>query len=250
MKVKGINGFKDDLFYVFKKYLPKILIYPFVITYSYQGLRYAIKNDFDLTYSLTASFLSIIIFFFMVLELLIKFTSYEYDDRMPMGKAYCELKNDDRVIKIKAYHEAGHFVMAQLLGLPIKEVNIIDNANSGGQLILDMPEILRPTQIKHLILIKYAGAITEKIFIGEASDGCMGHYTSDMESANILLKKYIILTDDSISLTGYEEEYIKNKCIELSKLWEQEVSIILSENKKEIEAIAEELINKKIIKIM
>ena len=85
MKVKGINGFKDDLFYVFKKYLPKILIYPFVITYSYQGLRYAIKNDFDLTYSLTASFLSIIIFFFMVLELLIKFTSYEYDDRMPMG---------------------------------------------------------------------------------------------------------------------------------------------------------------------
>ncbi|AOY77156.1 hypothetical protein [Clostridium formicaceticum] len=136
-----------------------------------------------------------------------------------------------------------------MLELPIKEVNIIDNGNTGGQVLLDMPNILKASQIKNMVMVKYAGFITERILNGEASDGCMGYATSDMDSANILLRKYVILTDDSISFTGYEDEYIKNKCIELSKLWGKEVEVLLSENENEVKEIAEQLIEKKVIKV-
>lgn len=233
---------------VIKKYLPKMIIYPFVITYGYKGLMYAIKNDFDLTYNFVASYLSIIIFFLMVIEVLNRFMFYEYR-RNPSQIYQEDIKIDDRTIKIKAYHEAGHFFIAKVLELPIKEVNIINNGNVGGQLILDMPNILNPSQIKNMVMVKYAGFLAELIFNYEVSDGCMGCDTSDIDTANVLLRKYVLLTDDSISLTGYEDKYIKDKCIELSKLWKKEVKEMLMKNKEKVHEIAEQLIDKKVIKV-
>jgi hypothetical protein len=233
---------------VIKKYLPKMIIYPFVITYGYKGLMYALKNNFDLTYSFVASYLSVIIFFLMLIEVLNRFMFYEY--RGNPSQIYREdIKIDDRTITTKAYHEAGHFFVAKSLDLPIKEVNIINNGNTGGQLILDMPNILKPSQIKNMVMVKYAGYLAERILNSEASDGCMGCETSDIDSANILLRKYVLLTDDSISLTGYEEEYIKDKCIELSTLWKKEVEEMLMKNKENVHEIAEELIKNKVIKL-
>ncbi|GEM_PF-3488560 len=233
---------------VIKKYLPKMIIYPFAITYGYKGLMYAIKNDFDLTYNFVASYLSVIIFFLIVIEILNRFMSYEY--RGNPSQIYREdIKIDDRTVKIKAYHEAGHFFVAKSLDLPIKEVNIINNGNSGGQLILDLPNILKSSQIKNMVMVKYAGYLAERILNGEASDGCMGCETSDIDSANVLLRKYVLLTNDSISLTGYEDEYIKDKCIELSKLWKKEVEEMLMKNKGKVHEIAEQLIDKKVIKV-
>lgn len=152
-------------------------------------------------------------------------------------------KNND-INKIKAYHEAGHFFIAKKLGFSIKDVNIIEKNNIGGQVVLDIPNILKASQLKNIIMVKYAGFLAEKLLNDEASDGCLNGDNSDMESSNILLKRYIILTEDSISFTGYEGEFIKNKSIELSCLWKNEVKHILSENKNEIIEIANTLLEK------
>lgn len=233
---------------VIKKYLPKMIIYPYVITYGYKGLMYAIKNDFDLTYNFVASYLSVIIIFSMLMEVLKRFMSYEYRGNTSQINRE-DIKIDDRTTKIRAYHEAGHYFVAKSLDLPIKEVNIISNENSGGQLIVNLPNILKTSQIKSVVMVKYAGYLAEKILNGESSDGCMGCETSDIDSANVLLRKYVFLTDDSISLTGYEDEYIKNQCIELSKLWKKDVEEILMKNKEKVNEIAEQLIEKKVIKV-
>lgn len=239
----------ECLISVIKKYLPKLFIYPFVITYGYKNLKYVINNNIEITYSIVFSYFAVIVVLLMIIDFINIYLSYDYRNGN-IAKKYCdEAKFDDRTEKIKAYHEAGHFVIAKMLDIPIKEVNIINNGNVGGQLILDMPNILRASQLKSMVMVKYAGFITEKIFIGEASDGCMGCDISDMESANILLRKYVILTDDSISFTGYEEESIKNKCMKLSKLWREEVELLLRKNTDELKEIAEKLIEKKIIKL-
>lgn len=233
---------------VIKKYLPRVIFYPLVIASGYKVLIYAISNDLDLTYSFVASYTSVILIMAMAIEFMQKILTYDLRGT-PSRIIQDDSKTDERTLKIKSQHEAGHFFMAKTLDLPVKEVNIIENGNTGGQLILDMPNILTEGQIKNLVKVKYAGVLAEKILGGEASNGCVGYETSDIESANYLLKQYILLTDDSLSLTGYEDDYIKNKSIALSKLLVQEVSEVLSANKQEISEIAEELLINNFIKV-
>lgn len=247
-KEELLDKIGDCLSSVAKKYAPKLFIYPFIITYGYKVLKYAITNNVEPKYSLVFSYFFVIIILLMVIDFMNRFISYDYK-KNNVKICLKEGMLDDETVRIKAYHEAGHFLIAKMLELPIKEVNIINKNNVGGQLILDMPNNLKASQIKKLVMVRYAGFITESILNGEASDGCMGCDTSDMDSANILLRKYVFLTDDTISLTGYEEEYIKNKCIELSKSWKKEVESLVRENENKIKDVAEQLIEKKIIKV-
>lgn len=94
--------------------------------------------------------------------------------------------DDERTINIRAYHEAGHFFIAMFLGLPVKEVHInyIPEECSGGQVVLDLPIMIKASQIRSLIMVTYAGFLAEKMFIGEASTASMGADNSDMERAN------------------------------------------------------------------
>ena len=247
-KEELLNKICDCLFPVVKKYMIKIFLYPFLLIYGYKALKYLIAKDVDLTYSNVFSYVFMAFFILIVIESWNRLMSYEY--RNDITKTVSdEFEPDERTLNIKAYHEAGHFFIAKFLGLPIKEVNIIENRNIGGQVLLDMPNILKASQIKKLVMVRYAGFLAEKLLNGEASDGCMGSDRSDMDSANILLRKYILLTDD-ISFTGYEDKYIKNKSIELSNLWKQEVENLLQENENQIREFAAELIEKKFLKIV
>lgn len=247
-KNEAMRTISECAFPVIKKYMLKILIYSLFITYGYKALVYAIKNDFVLTYKFAVFYLSMIGICLMILEIVKRSVSYQYTSS-PSEVCREDIELDDITIKTKACHEAGHFFIAKSLKMPVKEVNIIENGSVGGQLILDMPNVLKPNQIKNMVMVKYAGYLAEKILNGEVSDGCIGNQTSDIYSANILLRKYVILTDDSISLTGYESEYIEDKCIEFSKIWERDVEEMLKKGKKEVLEIAEELIETKVIKV-
>lgn len=150
-------------------------------------------------------------------------------------------KNDERTLKLRAYHESGHAVMANILNIPIESISLDNNS---GYVKLNTPNISKASEIKKYIMIAYSGFMAEKLLNDEASDGCMGSDKSDMEFGNTLLRKYIILTDETLSLTGYEENYIKEKSIELSKVWLEEAKILLSDHKEDIENMANDLIDK------
>lgn len=140
--------------------------------------------------------------------------------------------DDIRIRKIKLYHEIGHAVMAELLDIPVIEISLESEGNIGGRVILDFPPILNTLELKKMVMIRYAGYVAEKLYLNKVTDGCMGSADSDIESANFYLRKYILLTDREISLTGYEEEYIRKRAIELSKEWLEETEKLLSINKE------------------
>lgn len=231
---------------VFKNYILKIFIYPFIFSGMYSLIRYGIENKLDLKYFDLFPIVLIVYLVAMMFELFTKKQEYPSDNPM-LFKAMSE-KSDERILELKAYHEAGHAVMAKILHIPIKEINIKNNGNIGGQVTLDMPNIAKSSEIKNLIMIRYSGFIAEKIMNNEASDGCMGSDTADMESSNTLLRKYIILTDESLSFTGYEEEYIKETSIRLSKEWLEEVKGLLIEHKDDIKNVANNLLCNETVK--
>lgn len=131
-------------------------------------------------------------------------------------------------------HEAGHAVMAEILNIPVKEIIIESKGNCGGGVVLDIPSISTTKNLKKFVLINYAGYMAEKIYLKEVSDGCMGDSNADIEVANEYIRRYIILTDRSISLTGYESDYIQQKTIALSKEWIKETERLLTENKEKL----------------
>ena len=147
---------------------------------------------------------------------------------------------------IAAVHEAGHYVAAEHFGYTITDCNIYVNGSSGGITCYRHEGIPRPSDLKNFVIISYAGAYAEIEYFGCASNGIFGTSDSDgdIERANGYLRQYIILTED-ISLTGFEEEYIKRKSIELSKQWKYEAQDIIKRNMDKIEQISEELLNKK-----
>jgi hypothetical protein len=57
------------------------------------------------------------------------------------------------------------------------------------------------------------------------------------------------LTDENLSFTGYEDDYIKNKAIELSKQLQQEVKKILHDNKHDIKEIASAVMMEKSLNV-
>lgn len=148
---------------------------------------------------------------------------------------------DPRDLYIRKIHEAGHAVMAEILGIEIIDISLEPIGNSGGRVILDLPGVQMATELKKRVMINYSGLVAEKLILGGASTGSIGCEDSDIERSNLALKHFVILTDSEISITGYEEEYIKCKSIELSKEWLAEATNLLETNKQRLIEKAESL---------
>jgi hypothetical protein len=148
---------------------------------------------------------------------------------------------DPRDLYIRKVHEAGHVVMAELLEIGIKKISLEPMGGSGGRVILDLPGVQMSSELKKLIMINYSGFIAEKIIFGDVSTGSIGSYDSDIERANLAIKHFIVLSDNEISITGYEDEYIKSKSIELSKALLSEATSLMERNKEKLNEKIESL---------
>ena len=154
--------------------------------------------------------------------------------------------------KIKAVHEAGHAVVANYFGFSVKTVSIKNIGGSGGRTIIPQFGILSTADdLWKEVIILYAGYHAERLLLGDPSDGCIGNIgkndndvAADVESANRILKKYIVLTDDSISLTGTDRE-IEFKMEELSKKISKETETLVRKLESSIRIVAEQLKEKK-----
>ena len=137
-------------------------------------------------------------------------------------------------------HEAGHYVSAKLLGIGIEEVII---SVTGSFVALEIEGRDSEEDLRKLIGIMYSGYLAEKIVFKSASSGFMGAEDADMESANEMLRELVILSDDELSLTGLEEDLIKEKMIILSKEIRTETYDLLKKNIHMLVEIANKFIN-------
>lgn len=228
-KVHVINFISILCCNVILYYRPVISIDEIII---YFGLFIIIKFSF---LQITDHFIINTIYFKHFDNKEVKIKGYAHADNEKEKEWYTRIQN------IKRCHEAGHAVAAELLGINVMEISIENMGNTGGRVTLDIPPILTPSELKKLVMINYSGFLAEKLIINEVTTGCMGADNADLESANRYIKYYILLTDTNISLTGYEDDYIKRKSIEFSIKWLEETKILLENNMEKLKDTLEKI---------
>lgn len=161
-----------------------------------------------------------------------------YDDSDLDNNAYFEVR------KIKAYHEAGHAVIAKHLGFQVGNVTIQRKGTTGGSVSINFPSIMLSNQLRNFIIVTYAGFASEKLFLNDVSEGCVGGEDADLVTANEFIRNYIILTDEDISYYKPDDEAgFKDKCSKLSKELMKETHALVKKYESEIQTMAIELLS-------
>lgn len=144
-----------------------------------------------------------------------------------------------------AYHEAGHAFLSYALGKQFKEVTIIPDEDKLGSVtnICDyyflanlisessnflLPAIVIENRVKNELMVLYAGYLAAKEF-GDDNEVAA---SLDLETINVFLNRYCDDEQESIELIKY--------CIETT-------STILRDNWIQISALANALLDKKIM---
>lgn len=145
--------------------------------------------------------------------------------------------------RTSAAHEAGHWTMAILQGIPVREISI----KSGQTVIKDnyICNVSNFENVSKIVKVLYAGLAAEQLLLGVAGYGCMGSKDADLERAETLLERYILVTGNMELTLNYRSQKTNEKIAALSKQIRQEVMIDLTENKEKLEKNFNQLLEKK-----
>jgi len=234
--------------------------------------KLVLAGDVDGTLQFVEAFFLLCILFFFIKDC-VKISMGYWDKETyyrlePEGSATL-LKTPEITGEVYAAHEAGHWLMTELLGIKVKEVSIITGCTTMEGYIVNISD---RTSVSTCVKIFYAGLIGEQILLGKAGNGCMGGKNADLERAEDLIKRHILLTDEveltptCLSDLERAEDLIKRyilltdeveltpTCISqetvervaaMSKQIRQEVMSELTEHKVELEEKYEQLLEKK-----
>ncbi len=146
---------------------------------------------------------------------------------------------------IVAYHEAGHAVIAHLLGKTVSNVSIVPTtASAGGHTLIEgkEDELVSLTDYKNSIMTLYGGRAAEAVLAKDIQNISTGAY-SDIKEATRLASSIVNFSDgiDYASFGEYGIKIIAEKTKkELEKIWE-ETFAMADINWELIEKVAEEL---------
>lgn len=147
-------------------------------------------------------------------------------------------KENDNKMRIDTVHEAGHAIMAYL-----KEYTSFTVYTDNVQ-YRNITTYMNADNVKDYIHILYSGAVAEELIFGQHHNGCMGSVIADFEKARAEIRKYIIMTDPTVSKSMIDEE-IAGQIISYSKEFYKDTTDILSKYSDLITVIAKELEKKK-----
>ena len=150
-----------------------------------------------------------------------------------------------RQLYCDAIHEAAHAVIAEKLGLSVKEVTLQPTEGTCGHMKLEEPEdgfcSLRTVEAR--IKICMAGILAEYIICQNLNNG--GNMeNSDLSQIEELINLYLLHTDDETILIpsyGYQER-IRERAKELNLKCRKETKELILQNQEEIKKKAQKLI--------
>ena len=160
---------------------------------------------------------------------------------LPLETSKINKDNDSQKYKKRmiAIHEAGHAVMAYLRNAD----DIMVYASLNDSKVITSYAYGNKEDVKSMILVKYAGAISEEIILGNYNVGCFNGQESDFVSATELIKGYITMINPEISKTMLEKES-EQQITEISKQFYKEAKEIINKNINIIEQLADKLLEK------
>lgn len=189
-------------------------------------------------------------------------------DRVQMGPEKKSRKVTQRDVKLVAYHETGHALVANLLENcdPVHEVSIIPRGTAGGYtrtMPLNETNFITRAMLTDKIAMGLGGYVAEEIVFGDISTGS----TSDLKMATGIARKMvtefgmnkeigpIFLANERELVIGREIGHMKNYSEELSAKVDKEVTKliieqmnrarkIIKDNKEMMEKIVKVLLKK------
>lgn len=158
--------------------------------------------------------------------------------------------------KIIAWHEAGHALCTKLLtDEEVLKVTIIPSTSGAGGVNISLPEkmgLYSKKEIENKIKVFYAGRVAEYLLNNNEEDEVTMGASNDIEKATYLIMKYI--NDFGMSsevgcvrlaeVSGGDNKVLGYESMRLSKKLYNETIDLLSNHRKTLEALADELIKK------
>ena len=150
-----------------------------------------------------------------------------------------------KTMNVNRIHEAGHAVMAYLQGFQVIECITFATPEQAPYTRYDTPD--NPAtieQYENIILVCYAGAVSEILVNGKLSTGCIGmDGKSDFEMAEKLIRNLLLIQDNEFGYTTGGEAF-ENAVREKSKELFDKTMEILSKHQKLIEKLVKALEDK------
>lgn len=151
-------------------------------------------------------------------------------------------------LKLIAYHEAGHAIVAKLLTeRKIHKVTIVPSTSGAGGATFSAPPdttLMSKQELINTIKMLYAGRAAEEILM-KSSDKITSGASSDIQQSTQLLKAYFAqygMSEKFGMVLIEDDKFYMNEVFELSKKLYEETLSFLNNNKESLIAIAEALI--------
>lgn len=161
--------------------------------------------------------------------------------------------NDEKEVKLVAYHEAGHALATKLLtDNHLHKVTIIPSTSGAGGATFSVPQkmgLISKKSILSRIMVLYAGRAAEEILLGNKDDITSGA-SMDIKQATQTIDAYFAelgMSEEFGMIAISDKETYMTEAIALSKKLYDDTLQLLTENEHLLSKIALELIDKETI---
>jgi ATP-dependent Zn protease len=162
-----------------------------------------------------------------------------------------DTKKSDKSLKVTAYHEAGHTVVARLLDFPVEKASILSRDKFLGVTVsedkLEEGEQYNRTELIRICMIALGGYVAEEEIFGDVTPGAI----DDLNKLGRLL--YSMVNDfgmikplEGVSRSGVSSDGARQKfdevTLKLNKIILKKTRTLIKNNKDLVEKIAKKLL--------
>ncbi|WP_426349200.1 ATP-dependent metallopeptidase FtsH/Yme1/Tma family protein [Alloiococcus sp. CFN-8] len=164
---------------------------------------------------------------------------------------------NDMEMKIIAWHEAGHALVAKLTKVfDVPKVTVVPSTSGTGGVTFTIPKkmgLYSKSELYNRVMVNYGGRAAEELLLGDeesVTNGCYGDLEKATRIIRSIISNYGMSKENgylNLEVMGIRDSYIAEEAAKLSRELYDETVKILEQNKCYLEAIAEALIEKETV---
>ncbi|MGM9973730.1 MAG: ATP-dependent metallopeptidase FtsH/Yme1/Tma family protein, partial [Clostridiaceae bacterium] len=164
---------------------------------------------------------------------------------------------NDMEMKIIAWHEAGHALVAKVTKVfEVPKVTVVPSTNGSGGVTFTVPKkmgLFSKNELYNRVMVSYGGRAAEQLLLGseeEVTNGCYGDLERATKTIRNIISCYGMSKENgylNLEVLGIRDSYIAEEAAKLSNELYEETIKLLRQNKWYLEAIAEALVEKETI---
>ena len=176
--------------------------------------------------------------------------------KLMQGHPVKNKKRNEDELRLIAWHEAGHALVARKHNIEVSKVTIVSSTSGAGGVTFTVPKKLGLNSIEEMkaqVMLSYGGRIAERLLLQDKEKVTTGA-SSDIKQATRIIHEMISaygMTETygmlNLELLGIDNKVILDEAIQMATELEQKTLDLLSDNYTTLEAIANALLEKETI---